>query len=59
MEVKIKINEIEMTIEEGKALHKQLNDLFGSKLASRPPNFNYTDCGSFINPKDLTTMIKT
>ena len=59
MEIKIKINEIEMTIEEAKDLHKQLNDLFGSKLANRSPSFNYTDYGNFINPKDLTTMIKT
>ena len=58
MEIKIKINDIEMTIEEAKDTHKQLNDLFGSKLVSRPPNFNYTDYGNFINPKDLTTMIK-
>ena len=58
MEIKIKINEIEMTIEEAKDLHKQLSDLFGSKLANRSPNFNYEDCGHFINPKDLTTIIK-
>ena len=58
MEIKIKINEIEMTIEEAKDTHKQLNDLFGSKLESRPPSFNYTDYGNFINPKDLTPIIK-
>ena len=47
-----------MTIEEAKDLHKQLNELFGAKLASRPATFNYTDYGNYINPKDLTTMIK-
>jgi len=35
--ITIKINEIEMTIEEAKELYKQLGDLFGPKLASLPP----------------------
>ena len=35
----IKINEIEMTIEEAKELYKQLGELFGPKLASLPPTY--------------------
>ena len=34
--ITIKINEIEMTIEEAKELYKQLGELFETKLASLP-----------------------
>ena len=41
--ITIKINEIEMTIEEAKELYKQLGELFEPNLASLPPTYSVRD----------------
>jgi len=41
--ITIKINDVEMTIEEAKELYKQLEELFGQKLASLPPTYSVRD----------------
>ena len=63
MEIKIKINEIEMTIEEAKDLHKELNKLFGSSLVNLPATnikatWDFNKPKGYVDPRDLLTMFR-
>ena len=61
--ITMKINDVEMTIEEAKELYKQLGVLFGQNLASLlpthiPADFNFNKPDGYLDPRYMSKIVQ-